>query len=160
MFVLGLDPGLATTGYGVVSGGHPPQAMLAGVIRTDPELPMERRLAELHSGLVEVLRQCSPQAMAIEAVFTNRNLQTAIAAGRAAGVAMLAAAQFGVPVFEYTPTAVKAAVTGDGAAGKARVQVMVGRLLDLAEPPRPADAADALALALCHLRAAPMRVAP
>lgn len=158
MFVLGVDPGLSVTGYGLVRGGHPPRAVAAGVIRTDPAAPMESRLAELFDGLTGVLAESEAEVMAIETVFTNRNLQTAIAASRASGVALLAAAHAGIPVTEYVPTTVKAAVTGDGAAGKARVQAMVGRLLRLDRPPRPADVADALAVALCHLRAAPVKV--
>jgi crossover junction endodeoxyribonuclease RuvC len=89
-------------------------------------------------------------------VFTNRNLQTAISVGRASGVALLAASRAGLPVFEYVPTAIKSAVTGDGSANKGQVQQMVARLLRLSEPPKPADASDALAIALCHLRAAPI----
>lgn len=156
MFVLGIDPGLSASGYGLVEGVHPPVAHLAGVIRTDPALPISQRLNELHSGLSQVIKECTPDAIAVEIVFTNRNLQTALSVGRASGVALLAAAQAGVPVHEYAPTAVKSAVTGDGSAKKGQVQEMVARLLKLGEAPRPADAADALALALCHLRAAPL----
>ena len=156
MFVLGIDPGLSTTGYGLVEGVHPPAAHLAGVIRTDPSLPLPQRLADLYSGLTHVIEETRPDAIALEIVFTNRNLQTAISVGRASGVAILAAAQAGVPIHEYAPTAVKSAVTGDGSANKGQVQEMVARLLKLGEAPRPADAADALALALCHLRAAPL----
>jgi len=156
MFVLGIDPGLSTTGYGLVEATHPPTAHGAGVIRTDKDIPTSQRLAELHEGLVEIIADTTPDAVAIETVFTNRNLQTATSVGRASGVTLLAAAQAGVPVFEYVPTAVKAAVTGDGSANKKQVQVMVARLLGLAEAPKPADTADALAIALCHLRAAPL----
>jgi crossover junction endodeoxyribonuclease RuvC len=156
MFVMGIDPGLSATGYGLVEGGHPPIARLAGVIRTDPGAAMAERLAELFVGLTQVIEEAHPDAIALETVFTNRNLQTAISVGRASGVALLAAAQAGVPVSEYAPTAVKSAVTGDGAANKSQIQQMVARLLRLTEPPRPADAADALAIALCHLRAAPL----
>lgn len=156
MFVLGVDPGLSATGYGLVEGTHPPVAHLAGVIRTDPAMPITKRLAELHSGLTQVIEETGPDVIALEIVFTNRNLQTAISVGRASGVALLAAAQAGIAVHEYAPTAVKSAVTGDGSAKKGQVQEMVGRLLKLGEAPRPADAADALALALCHLRVAPL----
>jgi crossover junction endodeoxyribonuclease RuvC len=154
MFVLGIDPGLSATGYGLVESGHPPTAHLAGVIRTDPALPMPVRLDELHRGLTEVITESSPDVVALETVFTNRNLQTAISVGRASGVAILVAAQSGIGVSEYVPTAVKAAITGDGTASKQQIQQMVARLLNLAEPPHPFDAADALAIALCHLRAA------
>ena len=156
MFVLGIDPGLSTTGYAVVENGHPPTAVLAGVVRTDPGSTMPERLAELFTGLAQVIADTRPDVVALETVFTNRNLQTAISVGRASGVAMLVAAQAGLPVSEYVPTAVKSAITGDGAASKSQIQTMVARLLRLAEPPEPADAADALAIALCHLRAAPL----
>jgi crossover junction endodeoxyribonuclease RuvC len=158
MFVLGIDPGLSATGYGLVQGGHPPTATLAGVIRTDPGASMTERLAELYSGIAQVIAEAGPDVIAVESVFTNKNLQTAIAVGRASGVALLAAGQAGVPVTEYAPTAVKSAITGDGSASKASIQTMVARLLRLAEPPEPVDAADALAIALCHLRAAPLQV--
>ena len=158
MFVLGIDPGLSTTGYAVVENGHPPTAVLAGVVRTDPGSTMSERLAELFTGLAQVIADTRPDVVALETIFTNRNLQTAISVGRASGVAMLVAAQAGLPVSEYVPTAVKSAITGDGAASKRQIQTMVARLLRLAELPEPADAADALAIALCHLRAAPLEV--
>jgi crossover junction endodeoxyribonuclease RuvC len=156
MFVMGIDPGLSATGYGLVEAGHPPVALLAGVIRTDTVATMPDRLHELFMGLTQVIEETRPDAIALETVFTNQNLQTAISVGRASGVALLAAARAGVPVSEYAPTAVKAAVTGDGGATKTQIQTMVARLLGLTDPPRPADAADALAIALCHLRAAPL----
>ena len=158
MFVLGIDPGLSATGYGVVESGHPPTAVLAGVIRTDPQMAMEQRLSELFTGLTQVIDDCRPDVVALETVFTNQNLQTAISVGRASGVALLVAARAGLKVSEYVPTAVKSAITGDGSASKAQIQQMVARLLRLAEPPKPADAADALAIALCHLRAAPLEM--
>jgi crossover junction endodeoxyribonuclease RuvC len=158
MFVLGIDPGLSATGYGVVESGHPPTAVLAGVIRTDPGKGMAERLGELYVGLTQVIADTKPDVVALETVFTNQNLQTAISVGRASGVALLAAARAGLAVSEYVPTAVKSAITGDGSASKAQIQQMVARLLRLAEPPKPADAADALAIALCHLRAAPLEM--
>ncbi len=159
MFVLGIDPGLSVTGYGLVESGHPPRAHLAGVIRTEPSAPMAVRLAELYNGLMQVIAESNPNEVALETVFTNRNLQTAISVGRASGVAILAAAQAGLPVSEYVPTAVKSAITGDGSASKRQIQEMVARLLHLDQPPKPADAADALAIALCHLRVAPLEAA-
>lgn len=156
MFVLGIDPGLSTTGYGLVEGSHPPRGHGAGVIRTDSDLSTPQRLAELHRGLTEVVFDTEPEVIALETVFTNRNLQTAMSVGRASGVALLVAAEAEVPVFEYVPTAIKSAVTGDGSANKKAVQQMVTKLLRLTESPKPADAADALAIALCHLRAAPL----
>ena len=156
MFVLGIDPGLTVTGYGVVRGGHPPVPVAAGVIRTPVDRPIGERLAVLHANLSEVIAQHRPDAVAVETVFTNRNLNTAISVGRASGVAILAAAQAGIPVTEYAPTAVKAAVTGDWSADKKGVAQMVARLLRLDSPPAPADAADALAVALCYLRTSPV----
>lgn len=158
MFVLGIDPGLSTTGYGLVEDTYPPQAHAAGVIRTDKGLTSPERLAELHEGLIRVIAETQPTVVAIETIFTNRNLQTAISVGRASGVALLAAAEAGLAVHEYVPTAIKAAVTGDGSANKGQVQQMVARLLNLDQAPKPADASDALAIALCHLRAAPLKV--
>lgn len=156
MFVLGIDPGLSATGYGLVEAATPPRAHLAGVIRTGAGSDTSDRLAELYLGLTEIIADSEPDAIAVETIFTNRNLQTAISVGRASGVALLAASQARVPVFEYVPTAIKSAVTGDGSANKGQVQEMIVRLLNLAEPPKPADAADALAIALCHLRVAPL----
>ena len=158
MFVLGIDPGLSATGYGVVESGHPPTAVLAGVIRTDPDTPTTVRLAELFEGLTQIITESRPDVVALESVFTNQNLQTAISVGRASGVALLAAGRAGLPVSEYAPTAVKSAITGDGTASKTQIQQMVARLLRLSAPPKPADAADALAIALCHLRAAPLEI--
>ena len=158
MFVLGIDPGLSITGYGLIEGPHPPKAVLAGVIRTAHETPLPKRLWELHRGLAQVMADAKPDVIALESVFTNRNLQTATSVGRASGVALLAAAQADVPVYEYVPTAVKSAVTGDGSANKGQVQEMVARLLGLEQAPKPADASDALAIALCHLRAAPLEM--
>ncbi|HEX6221135.1 MAG TPA: crossover junction endodeoxyribonuclease RuvC [Acidimicrobiia bacterium] len=158
MFVLGIDPGLSITGFGLIEGSHPPRAIRAGVIRTDTELTVPQRLAELHAGLTQVIADTSPDVIAMETVFTNRNLQTAISVGRASGVVLLAAAQADLAVHEYVPTAIKAAVTGDGSANKDQVQQMVARLLRLSAAPKPADASDALAIALCHARAAPLEV--
>ncbi|MBA3362098.1 MAG: crossover junction endodeoxyribonuclease RuvC [Actinobacteria bacterium] len=151
MFVLGIDPGLTTTGYGFVRRRRDLEAIAAGVIRTHPDSPLTTRLLEIHRRLAELIVEHRPDAIALEQVFTNRNLQTAIAVGRAAGVAILAAAQHELEVFEYPPTVIKAAVTGDGAADKRMVATMVGRRLGVA-PPSPADAADALAVAICHLQ--------
>jgi crossover junction endodeoxyribonuclease RuvC len=131
---------------------------VAGVVKTSPDQPIERRLLELHSDLVSIIAEYRPDVLAIERIFTNKNLQTAISVGRASGVAVLAAAQAGIPVHEYTPTTVKLAVTGDGSADKRMVGEMVRRRLNLDHIPKPADAADALAVALCHLQSARMVV--
>lgn len=152
MFVLGIDPGLTRTGYGLLRRGHPPLPVAVGIIRTDPDLPTADRLAELYADLVSLLAEHPPDAVAIERVFVNRNLRTALAVSRASGMVLLAAAQTGVPVFEYTPTAVKLAITGDGRAGKTMIGRALVQRLGLASAPRPADASDALAVALCHLQ--------
>ena len=154
MFVLGIDPGLTTTGYGVVvRTADGPRLRTVGVIRTAAADPIEQRLLELHTDLSEVIVEHRPDTVAIEQVFTNRNLQTSIAVGRASGVALLAAANADLAVHEYTPTQVKSAVAGFCRADKGQVQRMVMQRLGLAEVPKPADAADALAVALCHLQA-------
>jgi len=158
MFVLGIDPGLSVTGYGVLEAqGVRLRAVAAGAIRTAPTSADAARLAELFADLESLLVEFRPDEAALEQVFVNRNRQTATAVGRASGVALLAAARAGVPVFEYTPSAVKLAVTGSGNAAKDRVQAVVARRLGLTAAPQPADAADALAVALCHLQSAGLR---
>ena len=158
MFVLGIDPGLTRTGYGVATrAAGRPRAVMAGVIRTSSEDSIELRLATLAHELRAVIEEHRPTAVALETVFTNRNRQTAISVGRASGVALLVAGEAGVPVTEYTPTAIKLAVTGSGSADKQAMQQMVARRYGLKEAPRPADAADALGIALCHLRSINLR---
>jgi crossover junction endodeoxyribonuclease RuvC len=158
MFVLGVDPGLTTAGYGIIEieGPHL-RAVTAGVIRTDPESAVADRLAEIYSDLANLIAEYEPDTAAIEEVFVNRNLHTAISVGRASGVALLAIAQAGIPVGEYTPSAVKMALCGNGRAPKDQVQRVVALRLGLSAPPAPADAADALAVALCHAQHEPMR---
>ena len=149
--VLGIDPGLTTTGYGIVEArSGEERAVAAGVITTDPAAPTEQRLAELYRDLRAVIDEYRPGAAAIELVFQNRNRHTAMAAARASGVAMLAAAQAGLDVDEYTPSAVKMALVGVGDAPKEQVERVVSLRLGLAGVPGPPDAADALAVALCH----------
>jgi crossover junction endodeoxyribonuclease RuvC len=158
MYVLGIDPGLSTMGYAVLEGTtRRPRAIAAGAVRTSPGDPLERRLLELHTDLTEIIAEYRPAEVAIEQVFVNRNLQTATAVGRASGAIILSAAQAGLPVFEYTPSAVKMAVCGVGDADKEQVQAVVAMRLGLDAAPKPADAADALAIALCHLQSAPLR---
>lgn len=152
MFVLGIDPGLTRTGYGLVRRGRGMEAVAAGVIRTDPDQPMAARLVELERDLAAVIAEHRPDVAAIERIFTNRNRQTAIAVGRASGVAMLTAARVGLEVAEYSPTEVKLAVAGDGAADKRAVASMVARRLALPTVAGPADVTDALAIAMCHLQ--------
>ena len=160
MFVLGIDPGLTRTGYGVVhASGHHTRAVAVGVIRTDPARGQAARLAELHNDLGALVEEYHPAEAAIEEVFVNRNLHTATAVARASGVALLTLAQAGIPVTEYTPSAVKMALCGYGGADKEQVQRVVAMRLGLPGLPEPPDAADALAIALCHLQGRPMRLA-
>jgi crossover junction endodeoxyribonuclease RuvC len=158
--VMGIDPGAANLGFGVVRvEGNRMVALDGGVVETSAELPMERRLERIHSELSKLIAWHEPKAMAIEEVYFGKNVRSAMAVGQASGVAMLAAAQSGVGCFTYTPQAIKMAVCGSGAAGKRQVQRMVGTLLGLPEPPAPDHAADALAVAICHGGAAGRREA-
>jgi crossover junction endodeoxyribonuclease RuvC len=158
MFVLGIDPGLTRTGYGIIeSVGSRVRPVAAGVIRTDPAGSVAQRLAELADDLEELIGEHDIAEAAIEEVFVNRNLHTAMAVGRASGVALLAMGRAGLAVTEYSPSAVKMALCGYGDADKVQVQRVVAMRLGLAEAPQPADAADALAIALCHLQSVPMR---
>jgi crossover junction endodeoxyribonuclease RuvC len=151
MRVLGIDPGL-TLGYGVVErAGGAMKPVALGAIRTDPGDAPAPRLAELRAGLASVLADYRPDAVAVEKVFFSRNVRTAMTVGQASGVALATAAEFGLEVASYTPTEVKQSVVGFGAATKRQVGSMVASLLGLDSPPRPADAADAAALAICHL---------
>lgn len=155
MRVLGVDPGLSRCGVGVVDGpAGRPTAVRVGVIRTPPDAPTAERLAALHAEIVALVAAERPDAVAVERVFFNANVRTAMGVGQAAGVVLLAAAQAAVAVREYTPTQVKAAVAGHGSADKEQVAYMVRALLRLVDTPKPADATDALALALCHLQRA------
>ncbi len=149
--VMGIDPGSANLGFGIVRvEGNRMVALDGGVVETGPELPMAQRLARIHGVLAELIAWHEPAAMAIEEVFFGKNVGSAMTVGRASGVAMLAAAQSDVECFGYTPQAIKMAVCGSGGAGKRQVQRMVGTLLGLPEPPTPDHAADALAVAICH----------
>lgn len=149
--VMGIDPGTANLGFGIVRvEGNRMVALDGGVVETAAGAPIERRLERIHGELAQLISWHEPAAMAIEDVFFGKNAQTAMTVGRASGVAMLAAAQAGVECFAYTPQAIKMAVCGSGAAGKKQVQRMVGTLLGLHEPPSPDHAADALAVAICH----------
>jgi crossover junction endodeoxyribonuclease RuvC len=158
MYVLGIDPGLSVTGYAVVHQAagrlHP---VAAGALRTSRDRPVAQRLLELHDDLRGLIEEYAPAEMAVEQVFVNRNLQTATSVGRASGVILLAAAGAGIPAYEYTPSAVKMAVCGVGDAEKAQVQAAVAMRLGLEDAPSPADAADALAVALCHLQSSSLR---
>lgn len=158
VFVLGIDPGLSRCGYGAVaSGANGLSARAIGVIRTAPSDPLPERLAELQQELRALLAELRPDVVAVERIFFQNNVRTAMSVGQASGLAMAEAVAAGCEVVQYSPNEVKLAVTGDGAADKQQVQMMVQRLLGLAAPPKPADAADAAALALCHLAHAPAR---
>jgi crossover junction endodeoxyribonuclease RuvC len=154
--VMGIDPGVASTGFGVVRvAGGSMAAIDGGVIEAPAGEPTEGRLERIHAELVKLLGWHEPTALALEDVYFGKNVRSAIAVGQARGVAMLAAAQRGVPCFDYTPQAVKMAVCGSGAAAKKQVQRMVGALLGLPRPPDSHHAADALAVAICHAHTRP-----
>lgn len=151
MFVLGIDPGLSTTGYGLVEVVRGVMAVVvAGVIRTDPAMRIENRLCELESDLTELIGEHQIDEAALETVFVNRNRTTAMGVLRASGVALMVLGRHGIQVTEYTPTQVKASLSGYGGADKLQMQRMVQIRLKLSTLPAPADTADALAIAMCH----------
>jgi crossover junction endodeoxyribonuclease RuvC len=153
MFVLGIDPGLTRTGYGIIEkSGATEKAVAAGVIRTEPSHPLGRRFVELARDLREIVAEYEPKMAAIEQVFVNNNRQTAMSVARASGVALLVLSEAGLDTAEYTPSAVKMALTGSGVADKQQMQRVVAMRLGLPSAPAPADAADALAVALCHIQ--------
>ena len=157
--VLGIDPGLARMGFGLVAlEGNRMTAVSYGTLTTEAGRPPEQRLAVLFEKLGAVLKKAKPQAVAMEALFFSRNAKTAIAVGQARGVALLACGLEGLPVFEYRPMEVKQAVAGFGAADKQQVQKMVKLLLGLRETPKPDDTADALAIAITHAQCAGTRL--
>jgi crossover junction endodeoxyribonuclease RuvC len=156
LVVMGIDPGVANTGFGIVRlAGSQMSAIDGGVVEAPGEDSPERRLARIHAALAELMTWHEPAAMALEDVYFGKNVRSAIGVGQARGVAMLAAAEREVPCFDYTPQAVKMAVCGSGSAPKDQVQRMVGSLLGLPEPPQSDHAADALAVAICHAAHAP-----
>lgn len=153
MFVLGIDPGLTRTGYGIIdSSGTTETAVAAGVIRTDPARALGQRYVELARDLREIVAEYEPESAAIEQVFVNNNRQTAMSVARASGVALLVLSEARLETAEYTPSAVKMALTGSGTADKQQMQRVVAMRLGLPRAPAPADAADALAVALCHVQ--------
>lgn len=156
--VLGIDPGLTRCGYAVIDGRGPSAAIAVsmGVIRTPARDELPHRLASLRSELVSLIVEFAPDVVAVERVFFQTNVRTAMSVGQASGLALCEAATAGCHVVEYTPNEVKNSVAGYGNASKEQVQKMVQTRLKLSQPPRPADAADAAALALCHLAVAPM----
>lgn len=156
--VMGIDPGMAILGYGVADQqvGRRPAAVTFGVVRAGGLAP-EQQLLRLHDALRTLLATHRPEIVAVERLYFSRNVQTAIGVGQARGVALLAAAEAGLPIREYTPTEVKLATCGYGGADKRQMQAMVAALCGLDAPPRPDDAADALAIALCCLQSEPLR---
>ncbi len=153
MRVLGVDPGLTRCGFGVVDGapGRRLSMVDVSVARSSKDEPLERRLLAIEQALEQVLDATQPDAVAVERVFSQHNVRTVMGVAQVSGVVLVAAARRGLPVALHTPSEVKASVTGNGRADKAQVGVMVVRLLGLSEVPKPADAADALALAICHV---------
>jgi crossover junction endodeoxyribonuclease RuvC len=151
--VLGVDPGLTRCGIGVVEGapGRALTLVRVGVIRTSADQDIAARLLAIETEIESWLDACRPDAVAVERVFSQQNVRTVMGTAQAGAVAIVCAARRGLPVALHTPSEVKAAVTGNGRAGKDQVTAMVTRLLRVTDPPRPADAADALALAICHI---------
>ena len=159
MLVIGIDPGTAITGYGLVREDQSGSltAVNFGVIRTPANMPMPQRLLELYRQLKEVTLLHRPDSAAVEKLFFQKNVKTAIHVGQGRGVAILALAEANLPIAEYSPLEIKQAVVGYGGADKAQIQQMVRALLNLEDIPRPDDAADALAVAICHLHSSRMQ---
>ena len=153
MRVLGVDPGLTRCGVGIVEGaiGSPLTLIEVGVILTPAQSPLEQRLLDLDQQLSEWIIRWKPDVIAVERVFSQHNVRTVMGTGQAAGIALLLAAKAGIPVMMHTPSEVKASVTGSGRANKAQVALMVQKILNLETIPKPVDATDALALAICHI---------
>lgn len=156
MLVLGIDPGTANTGYGVVRGGNgaTPTLVECGVIRTHARDPLPARLREIHEGVLELIDRHAPDALSVEGVFYSRNVRTTVVLGHARGVILLAAEQRGIVVNEFAPAEIKKAVVGTGSASKEQVQFMLTRLLRLKSVPQPTDAADGVAAALACIMSA------
>lgn len=150
MRVLGVDPGLTRCGIGIVDSSGL-KFIAVGVIKSSPDLPLEQRLLEIDRGIRSWIEEHQPDVIAVERVFSQHNVRTVMGTAQVAGIALVAAAQLGIKVVMHTPSEVKAAVTGSGRAKKDQVGDMVQRILKLEEMPKPADAADALALAICHI---------
>ena len=157
MIAIGFDPGTARLGWGVIESEPDPRPIDYGVIVTESDLPMASRLLAIHGAVAELIDRHQPSSIAVELLFFARNVTTAMTVGQARGVILLAAAQRGITVAEYAPSEVKQAVVGYGKADKRQIQEMVRIMLGLDELPRPDDAADALAVAICHVQVAPFR---
>lgn len=159
MRILGIDPGFATIGFGLVEADRGQARMVTyGAITTPAGLPLSRRLYQIGTDMEDLIGQLKPEVISIEELFFNTNITTGIAVAHGRGVLLYAAEKCGVPLYEYTPSQVKLAVTGYGKAEKRQVMDMTRRLLKLSKVPRPDDAADALALALCHARSVTSRL--
>ncbi len=159
MRVIGIDPGTAITGWGIVEGEGNDLSMIAGgVITTKPSTPFPQRLQIIYQELTTIVEKWQPEDSAIEELFFGKNAKTALSVGHGRGVAMLALVNAGLPVTEYKPLSVKQAITGHGGADKSQMQQMVKLLLQLDDIPKPDDAADALAVAICHLHSARLRM--
>ena len=159
MRVIGIDPGTAITGWGVVEGdGNDLQMVAAGVVTTAAGTPLPQRLQIIYNDLTALIKEWQPESSAIEELFFSKNAKTALAVGHGRGAAMLALANADLPITEYKPLEVKQAVTGHGGADKQQIQQMVKLLLSLEDIPRPDDAADALAVAICHVHSARLRL--
>ncbi len=155
MIILGIDPGVATIGFGVIQAERGTNKLLQyGVITTPAGLPLSQRLLQISEDMEELIHTFHPHEMAVEELFFTKNITTGIAVAHGRGVILLAAQRLGIPIFEYTPMQVKQAVAGYGGAEKRQVMLMTQRLLHMKKIPRPDDAADALAIAICHSRAA------
>jgi crossover junction endodeoxyribonuclease RuvC len=159
VIVLGIDPGTATTGYALVSEDTAGDADLLryGVFQTQAGVPMPERLRSLYDGVMALITESGPNALAIEELFFSRNVTTALSVGQARGVILLAAAQAGLEIYEYKPAVVKQAVVGYGGAKKQQIQEMLRIMLGLADIPKPDDAADAIAVAVCHIHSVRLR---
>ena len=158
MLVLGIDPGTAITGYGLVREDDEGLTLIGcGVITTPADRPLPQRLQTIYRGLTAIIGQHQPDQVAVEELFFSRNVRTALSVGQARGVVLLAAAEAGLPLYEYKPLEVKQTVAGYGGADKRQVQEMVRLLLNLEQVPEPDDAADAVAVAVCHIHSARMR---
>ena len=155
MRILGIDPGIAIVGFGLIESGRAGQRMLQyGAITTPKELPLAERLVQIADDMEQLIAQLKPDAIAVEELFFTNNITTGIAVAHGRGIVLYIAQRSGVPLYEYTPMQVKMAVTGYGKAEKRQVMDMTKRLLNLKAVPKPDDAADALAIALCHARSA------
>lgn len=155
MVILGIDPGVATIGFGVIEASRQGNTLIQyGTITTPPGIPLSNRLLQIFDDMEELIHTFHPDEMAVEELFFNTNITTGISVAHGRGVILLAAEKLGVPIYEYTPMQVKQAVVGFGKAEKKQVMLMTQRLLHMKQIPRPDDAADALAIAICHSRSA------